>query len=107
VLVWGLFLAGLTLAQLAFMSESFSYGLLGGAALVTLVLGIVLLARRHRAAEEMRSVREVSYPTVVVAVGTAVAALGVPFGLWLALPGLGLIALGAGALLLERRGARA
>jgi hypothetical protein len=103
VLIWALFLAGLTLAQLAFMSETYSFGLLGGAALVTLVLGMVLLVRRRRAGEAPRELPELSYPTIALAVGIAVTLLGIPFGEWLLLPGLGLIALGAGGLVLERR----
>jgi hypothetical protein len=103
VLVWGLFLAGLTLAQLAFMSETFSFGLLGGAALATLVLGVVLLVRRRPAGEAPRELPELSYPTIVLAVGIAVTLLGIPFGEWLLLPGLGLLALGAGGLVFGRR----
>jgi hypothetical protein len=103
VLVWALFLAGLTLAQLAFMSETFSFGLLGGAALATLVLGLVVLVRRSRTGEGPRELPELSYPTIALAVGIAVTLLGIPFGEWLLLPGLGLVALGAGGLVFERR----
>ena len=103
VLVWGLFLAGLTLAQLAFMSETFSFGLLGGAALATLALGVVLLVRRRRAGESPRELPELSYPTIVLAVGIALTLFGIPFGEWLLLPGLGLVVLGTGGLVFERR----
>jgi hypothetical protein len=103
VLVWGAFLTGLTLVQFAFMAEPFSYGLLGGAALVVLLLALGLFARRRPAGEPLRDVQEVSYPAVAIAVGSALALLGIPFGQWLWLPGLGLLALGAGALALERR----
>lgn len=103
VLVWAVFLAGLTLTQLAFMHETYAYGLLGGAALGTLLLGIFLFVRRPAAGERDRFVGDLSYATVAVGLGAAVAALGAPFGLWLALPGLGLLALGAGGLWRESR----
>jgi hypothetical protein len=101
VLVWALLLSGLTLAQLAFMAETYSYGLLGGAALVTLLLGSLLLARRPRV-EGGRLVPELSYPVVALGLGVAGVVGGLALGLWLLLPGLGLAVLGAGALLRER-----
>jgi hypothetical protein len=111
VLVWTLFLAGLTAAQLMFMQESYSYGLLGGAALATLLLGLFLVARRRRRGEGERFVPDLSYATVALGVGGAMAVIGTPFGTWLVLPGLGLLALGAGGLIresrAERRGPRA
>jgi hypothetical protein len=103
VLVWALFLAALTLVQFAFMAEPFSYGLLGGAALVVGLLAIGLFARRRPSGEPPRAVPELSYPAVALAVGSALALLGIPFGQWLWLPGLGLLALGVGGLVLERR----
>jgi uncharacterized membrane protein len=103
VLVWALFLTGLTAVQLLFMAEPYSYGLLGGAALATFLFSLYLLARRRPAGEGERLIPDLSYPTVAFAVGIAAAALGVPFGVWLVFPGLGLLVLGAGGLLLERR----
>jgi hypothetical protein len=102
VLVWALFLTGLTAVQLVFMAEPYSYGLLGGAALATLLFGLYLLPRR-RPGEGERLIPDLSYPTVAFAVGIAAAALGVPFGVWLVFPGLGLLVVGAGGLLLEHR----
>ena len=111
VLVWALFLAGLTAAQFAFMAESYSYGLLGGAALATLVLGLFLFARRWRRDEGERFVPDLSYATLAVGLGGAAAVIGTPFGAWLVLPGLGLLAVGAAGLVreyrAERRGPRA
>jgi hypothetical protein len=110
VLLWGLLLGGLTAAQLVFMEETYSYGLLGGAALATFLLGVFLLARR-RPGEAQRLVPDSSYPVVAVGVGVALAVVGTPFGAWLVLPGLGLAGLGAGGLVreyrAERRGPRA
>jgi hypothetical protein len=103
VLLWALFLAGLTLVQFAFMAEPFSYGLLGGAALLVLLLAVGLFVRRRPAAEPLRDVPDLAYPAVAIAVGSGLVLLGIPFGQWLWLPGLGLLALGAGALALERR----
>jgi hypothetical protein len=105
VLVWALFLAGLTAAQLVFMREAYSYGLLGGAALATLILALFLLARR-RPGDGERFVPDLSYATVALGVGAAAAVIGTPFGTWLVLPGLGLLALGAGGLVREYRGVR-
>jgi hypothetical protein len=101
VLVWAAFLAALTLTQLVFMRETYSYGLLGGAALGTLLLGLFLFVRRPRPGE--RFVPDLSYASVALGLGAALAALGAPFGLWLALPGLGVMGLGAGGLWRERR----
>jgi hypothetical protein len=102
VLVWASLLAGLTLAQFAFMAESYSYGLLGGAALATVLLGVGLLARGRRD-QASRLLPELSYPAAVFGLGVAVALVGVPLGLWLLLPGAGVAALGLGGLLRERR----
>jgi hypothetical protein len=107
VLVWALFLAGLTAAQLAFMRETYSYGLLGGAALVTVLLGVFLFARRERAVGEgQRFLPDLSYATVALGLGVAAVTVGVPFGTWLLLPGLGLLVLGAGGLAREHRAER-
>jgi hypothetical protein len=103
VLLWALFLVGLTLGQFAFMAEPFSYGLLGGAALLVLLLVVGLFVRRRSTTEPLRDVPELSYPSVAIAAGSGLALLGIPFGQWLWLPGLGLLALGVGALALERR----
>jgi hypothetical protein len=45
----------------------------------------------------------VSYATVAVAVGAAIAVIGVPFGAWLYLPGLGLLVVGLGGVVHELR----
>ena len=107
VLVWSLFLAGLTAAQLVFMRETYSFGLLGGAALATVLLGVFLFARRERAVGDgQRFVPDLSYATVALGLGVAAVAVGVPFGTWLVLPGLGLLGLGAGGLAREHRAER-
>jgi hypothetical protein len=103
VLVWALFLAAFTAIQLFFMHESYSYGLLGGAALVTALLGSLLLIRPRPAGEGARRVPDLSYPTVLVGVGAALALVGLAFGSWLYLPGLGVLLFGLGALLREWR----
>lgn len=105
-LVWALFLTGLTLAQLAFMHETYSYGLLGGAGLGTFLLGLFLLVRRRAPGKAQRFVPDLSYSTVALGLGVAGAVVGVPLGLWLVLPSLGLMALGAGGLWRERRAER-
>jgi hypothetical protein len=107
VLVWAMFLAGLTAAQLVFMRETYSYGLLGGAALATVLLGLFLFARREGAVGEgQRFLPDLSYATVAVGLGVAAVAVGVPFGAWLVLPGLGLLVLGAAGLAREHRAER-
>lgn len=104
VALWALFLAGLTGGTFAFTTESFSYGLLGGAAVATALLALVLLRRRDEGA--VRVLPDLSYATVAFGVGLALALVGVVFGLWLLLPGAGVAALGLAGIARERRAER-
>jgi hypothetical protein len=103
--VWALFLAGLTGAQFAFFAEGYAYWLLGGAALVTVLIAVYLLW--FRAPEPaVRRLPDSSYATLLLGVGAATAVVGSAFGPWLWLPGLGLAALGLAGLARELRAER-
>jgi hypothetical protein len=106
LLVWAGLLAGLTCLQFVFSKNPYYWATLGGAALVTALLAGYYLWRPPLRAEEY--VPDSSYATVAVAAGAAVAVVGVPFGPWLYLPGLGLLVVGLGGLAhelrVERRG---
>jgi prepilin signal peptidase PulO-like enzyme (type II secretory pathway) len=97
---WGVVLAVLTLVQFAFMSNPWAYGLLGGAAIFSLLLALAL--RRRRAAErDVRELPEVSYPVVLLALGLAAAFLGISFGPWIAAIGGLLVLVGLAGLVHE------
>jgi peptidoglycan/LPS O-acetylase OafA/YrhL len=101
LLVWAGLLAGLTCLQFVFTTNPYYWATLGGAALATALLAGYYLWRPPLRAEEY--VPDSSYATVAVAVGAAIAVVGVPFGPWLYLPGLGLLVVGLGGLVHELR----
>lgn len=104
VALWGVLLAVLAVLHLAFDVEEIQIALAGGAAVAILALGGLLAARPPR--EAVRLLPDTSYATVVVAVGIAMVALGLIFGMWLWLMGVGVMALGAGGLAREVLAAR-
>ena len=101
VALWGAFLAGLALLLLGWERSWLQVLLLGGAALVVLALAAALV-RSWGSPREPRDA-DVSLPVPVLACGIALALLGLPFGTWLLLPGLGLTVLGAAGVLAEVR----
>lgn len=104
--VWALMLAGLTTLQFVFAANAYYWATLGASALATGLFAAYYLWRQPLAPVEY--VPELSYGTVAIATGAAVAVIGVPFGPWLYLPGLGLLVVGVGGVVnelrVERRG---
>ena len=102
-LAWGLWLGFLTLIQVAYGYWSFtSYAFLGGAAGGMVVFG-AWLAWSHPPTPLQYELVDMSWWTVLCAVGACTAFLGAVFGLYLALPGLGLVAVAVGGLAREHR----
>jgi hypothetical protein len=101
LLVWAAMLAGLTAIQFIFSTSPYYWATLGGAALATALFAGYFLWRPPLRGDEY--VPESSYGTVAAATGFAVAVAGVPFGPWLWLPGLGLLAVGIGGVVNELR----
>jgi hypothetical protein len=104
LLVWAGMLAVFVAIQFVFSSNAYYWGLLGGAAAATAAIaGYYLLRPPMRPVEYAP---EVSYATVAVAAGGAVAVIGIPFGAWLYLPGLGLLVVGLGGVVRELQAER-
>jgi hypothetical protein len=104
LLVWAAMLAVFVAIQFVFSTNAYYWGLLGGAAVATAAIaGFYLLRPPLRPVEY---VAEVSYATVAVAAGAAIAVIGIPFGAWLYLPGLGLLVVGLGGVMRELRAER-
>jgi hypothetical protein len=104
--VWALMLTGTTALVFVFTVNAYYWGFLAGAAVVTALFAAYYVWRPPLAPVEY--VPELSYASVAVAAGLAIAVIGVPFGPWLYLPGLGLLVVGLGGVLnelrVERRG---
>lgn len=112
VLLWGLFMAVLGAVAVVFFdpSDPETPALLGGTALLMLLIGLFLATRRRGAPDAgdlaARVVPDSSVATVCVAVSIATLALGAELGLWLALAGAGMLAVGLGGLVREARASR-
>jgi hypothetical protein len=105
LLVWAGLLGVFVAIQFIFSTNPYYWGLLGGAACATAVLAGYYLVRPPLRPVEY--VPETSYATVAVAAGGAIAVIGIPFGPWLYLPGLGLLVVGLGGIVHELRVERA
>jgi hypothetical protein len=104
LLVWAGMLGVFVAIQFVFSTNAYYWGLLGGAAAATAAIaGYYLLRPPMRPVEYAP---EVSYATVAVAAGGAIAVIGIPFGAWLYLPGLGLLVVGLGGVVRELRAER-
>jgi hypothetical protein len=99
--VWAAMLGAAIALMFVFSTNPYYWATLGGAAVATAGLAGYYFWRP--AAGRVEHVPELSYPTVAVAAGTAIAVVGVPFGPWLYLPGLGLLAVGLGGVVQELR----
>ena len=109
VLAWGALLAALA-AMLWIWSpgDELAIATLGGAAVASAVLGLVLaiVARRGRPQPRSRPVPVVSPATALLAIAIAAMIVGAAAGLWLILLGSGLAVLALGGLVRELRAER-
>jgi hypothetical protein len=104
LLVWAGLLAALTCLQFVFAVNPYYWATLGGSAAATaLIAGYYVLRPPVRPVEY---VPDTSYATVAVGAGAAIAVIGIPFGPWLYLPGLGLLAVGLAGAVRELRAER-
>jgi hypothetical protein len=104
LLVWAAMLGVFVAIQFVFSTNAYYWGLLGGAAAATAAIAGWYLLRPPLPPVEYAP--EVSYATVAVAAGGAIAVIGIPFGAWLYLPGLGLLVVGLGGVVRELRAER-
>jgi hypothetical protein len=102
---WGAMLAVLALVLALFSPAQYVWALLAGAALALAPLGAIVLVPGARPGEP-RPHPDTSLPTVVVAAGVAVIALGLAAGPWLVVIGAEILALGAFGLIRELRAQR-
>jgi hypothetical protein len=106
LIVWAVLLAGLTLGQFPFATNVFYYGTLGGAVFLTALVAVFYAGRRP-AETPVAYVPELSYATVLVALGASIAVVGAAIGPWLFIPGCGMLGVGSAGvareLLAERR----
>jgi hypothetical protein len=102
---WGAMLALLGLVLALFSPPQNDWALLVGAAIALAPLGAVMLVP-GRGDEGRRVLPDTSLPTVVVAAGLAVLAVGLAAGIWLIGIGLEVLALGIFALARELRAQR-
>ena len=105
-LAWAALLAASTGLLWAFTPTWMPLALLGGAAVLTLLVGL-FVALRPGPAEGPGAeldVPEVSVATVGLAVGVALAGLGLVAGAWLVYVGAGVLGFAALGLVRERRG---
>jgi hypothetical protein len=101
LLVWAGLLGVFVSIQFVFSTNPYYWGLLGGAAAATALIACYYLLRPPL--EPVEYVPDTSYATVAVAAGGAIAVIGIPFGAWLYLPGLGLLVVGLGGVVHELR----
>jgi hypothetical protein len=102
---WGALLALLGLVLALFSPPQYEWALLAGAALGLAPLAAIMLVP-GRGAEGRRVLPETSLPTVVVAAGIAVLAVGLAAGIWLIGIGIEVLALGIFLLARELRAQR-
>jgi hypothetical protein len=102
---WGALLALLGLVLALFSPPQYTWALLAGAALALAPLGVVMLAT-GAGDRESRAIPDTSLPTVIVAGGLAVIAVGLAAGVWLVAIGVEVLALGLFFLVRELRAQR-
>jgi len=105
VLLWAAMLALFTAVMFLFGElDAISPLLLGGAALGTALLAV--LGARGEHGDAPRDVPDGSMATVALAVGVALLVGGSEVGTWMLAIGTGVVALGLGGLIRERRARR-
>lgn len=105
LMAWAAMLAVLTLVLVGFSPPQYVWALLGGAALALAPLGALMLMSGERDAA-IRALPDTSLPTVVVAVGLSLVALGLAAGPWLIAIGVEVLLLGLFGLIRELRAQR-
>jgi hypothetical protein len=103
---WGAMLAALALVLLLFSPPRYEWALLAGAALGLAPIGVLLLVPGADPEGRPRPLPDTSLPTVVVACGLALLALGIAAGPWLIALGAQVLALGLFGLVREVRAQR-
>jgi hypothetical protein len=113
ILLWALYLAILWAALWAFgVPDAESIGLLGAASLLCAATGASTFWRGRRGVAPhgdggTRLEPDMSVATAWTALAVATLMVSLVFGPWLAFTGAGMLALGVGGLIRERRAARA
>jgi hypothetical protein len=107
VVYWAVVHGIFALVLLGWTTDALQVGMLGGSAVLFVLVGLAILAYR---APRLRVLPQLSVPTILLAFGIGSAISGVAFGLWLVLLGSGAIVIALAALanelVAERRAAR-
>lgn len=109
LVLWGLFLTALTLAGVI----GFGFGdwetpsLLGGAALIALVVGLALALLGADGTGDLERRPGLSPPTAWTGIAIAMLCVSAVLGFWLTLIGAGMLGLGIGGMVREGRAQRA
>jgi len=112
VAAWGLWLCLLAAIQIIFTPDGIELALLAGAGVGTVLVGLLALFGEQRdlpprpEGAETVELSSTSVPTMALAVGIALAALGAEVGPWLTGIGAGLAVFAIFGLVRERRTAR-
>jgi peptidoglycan/LPS O-acetylase OafA/YrhL len=105
VLAWAVLLAALAGVLCIWNDDELQIALLGGAAILTMFLGLAL-AVVSRQADEPRRIPDLSLASLVVGIALAAMLVGAEAGPWLVYVGGGMLLLGLAGLFREVRGAR-
>ena len=108
LLAWAALLAGLAAMLWIWTGDAIPIGMLGGAAVMTLLI-TAAYALRHRGRappEERRAVPDVSLGATAAAIALAAMAYGAVFGLFLVFIGAGVLVLALARIALELRSER-
>ncbi len=106
--VWGVLLSVLTAVAFlgGFDSDSATRALLGGGAAAALLAGIAVLIGSLDRQPALLHISELSPPTAWLSAAVALAGLGLVLGPWLIWIGLGMLLIGLGGLIREKRAER-